>query len=105
MKKCGIYFLHKIARVRIKLHHLDSSYYTACDKIKALLEIIILCAIFKSSREPLECLFLPSISGRQIFRGIMTHKPVKYGIKTMGLADSHNAYIYNAYTYTSRGRK
>lgn len=30
-------------------------------------------------------------------------KPAKYGIKIMGIADSHNAYLYNAYIYTGRG--
>ncbi|XP_049946608.1 piggyBac transposable element-derived protein 4-like [Schistocerca serialis cubense] len=41
--------------------------------------------------------------GRVKFRIYMPNKPAKYGIKVMGLADAHNAYIYNAYIYSGKG--
>lgn len=74
--KIVIYTNIKIAAVESKLQHLDSPHYkdTTKDEIKALLGIIIFCAIFKSSYEPMDSLFSPSITKRPIFLGIVTHK-------------------------------
>ena len=37
--------------------------------------------------------------GRVRFLVYNPKKPAKYGMKVMGLADAHNAYLFNAYIY------
>lgn len=167
----------KLARTPARIEEPDSHHYkdTTNDEINALIGITVFCAIFKSSREALTSLFSTSITGRLIFRAIMSEKhcailfralrfddvdtrlerlksdktaciselfndlitncrsiyfpgahltidetlvpyrgrvgflnynpkkAARYGIKIMGLADSHNVYICNAYIYNGKG--
>lgn len=65
----------KLEKTRSKLlfdHHTYKP--TNADEIKAFIGILVLCCIYKSSHESVKSLFSTTISGRPIFRGIMTEK-------------------------------
>lgn len=66
----------KLEKMRSKIKNKSSPTYkiTDRDEIHALLGILLLCSIFKSSRESLRSLFSTGISGRPIMRTIMTEK-------------------------------
>lgn len=70
----------KLDVIRSKLINTNDASYkvTSQDEIYALFGLLIFCSIFKSSREALSSLFSTTISGRPIFRAIMTEKGAPY---------------------------
>ena len=80
----------KLERMRIKLKKQDGLTYKNLEKdeLNALFAIILLCFIFKSSRESLKSLFSTTITGRPIFRAIMTEKRCYVLLRALRFDDS-----------------
>lgn len=80
----------KLESVRKKLKNpTDPSYKnTSVKEMSALLGLLVLCCIFKSSRESLNSLFSTGITGRPIFRAIMSEKRCHILLRAMRFDDS-----------------